>query len=350
MADARTKAVHKHLVDNYSRRAHLFDAITDLGQEVGDGDVIDIPAQVAPTNRSATTRAAPESLSPSVTTMTVDQEVFYNIALPKRDIRQLLAGKWPEATAIAALNHNKNEMDLNLINHLYSRAWSTTGAYHTNVADGELLDDDIEEAIAGMCTQEGCFRDNLMLIASPYMDGSLRLGAPTWNPGFVGDSANGGFMVERLDKVAGVPVLVSNSIQRNRTVATTAVVVASNVATATVAEGHNLVPGMFITTSGHTVNATTAVAITSVTTTTIVYPLTTGDATLADGVGTITARTSENLLIDRTCVFGARQALPGLRIVPDFESRMDGLQIYSGFARAAILGRVRVLHSRGSSV
>lgn len=350
MADARTKAVHGALVDNYSRRAHLFDVITDLGQEVGMGDVIDLPIQAAPTSRSATTRAAPESLSPTVTTLTVDQETFYNIALPKRDIHQLISGKWPEATAIAALNHNKNEMDLNLINALYTNAWSTGATYHHNVADGELLDDDIEECIAAMCTQEGCFRDNLLLVASPYMDGSLRVGAPTWNPGFVGASASGGFMVEKLDRVAGVPVLVSNSIQRNRTVATTAATIASNVCTATVAAGHNLVPGMFITTAGMTVNATTAVAITSVSATTIVYALTGADGAMADGVGTITARTSENLLIDRTCVFGARQALPGLRIVPDFESRMDALQIYSGYGRAAITGRVRVLHSRGSSV
>lgn len=75
------------------------------------------------------------------------------------------------------------------------------------------------------------------------------------------------------------------------TIATSAVTIASNVATATVLAGHGASAGQCIVTTGHTTNTPGSpngcVQITSVGATTIVYPLTAADGPLADGVGTI---------------------------------------------------------------
>lgn len=69
-------------------------------------------------------------------------------------------------------------------------------------------------------------------------------------------------------------------------VATTAVSVTSNVATATCA-GHWFETGDYITTTGHTTNATSPVAITVVDSSHITYALTAADGALADGVGVL---------------------------------------------------------------
>ena len=80
-------------------------------------------------------------------------------------------------------------------------------------------------------------------------------------------------------------------------IATTGVTVASNVATATVAADHGVSEGQVISTTGLTTDAS-SVAVTSVTSTTIVYPLTTGDGALADGVGSIVTADKLSVAVD----------------------------------------------------
>lgn len=87
-------------------------------------------------------------------------------------------------------------------------------------------------------------------------------------------------------------------------IATTAVSVTANVATATVAAGHNVVAGTVITTTGLTVNATAPTTVSSVTATTVVYPLTAADGVMFDGVGTITTNGSEQTNIVATSSSG----------------------------------------------
>lgn len=70
-------------------------------------------------------------------------------------------------------------------------------------------------------------------------------------------------------------------------VATTGCTIASNVCTATVASGHGLVAGDIVALSGTTVTTASA-TITSVTETTVVFPLTGANGAMADGVGVLT--------------------------------------------------------------
>lgn len=349
MADARVKQVLEAIIDNMSRSAHLFDLITDLGPALGKGDVIEIPQQVAPTNTSATTRAAAQSLTPTVSSLTVDQEVFFNINMPKLAANQLINGRWGQLTGVRASQRGRNVMDDALIANLATVvAWDTSATYHSNVDDGDLADDDLYLAEAQILANDGVMRENLIYVVSPYAEGSFRNIVPSMVPGFIGASGNGDIGLKTLGTVNGIPVVPSTGILRNRTIAVSASTITSNQCACTVAAGHGLVPGMFVTTTGLTTNASTAVAITSVAATTITVPITAANG--ANGTGNIVSRTSMNLLLDRTCVFGARQILPELREVPDPESAATALQYYAAYGYQGIAGRVRVLHTRGSAL
>ena len=109
--------------------------------------------------------------------------------------------------------------------------------------------------------------------------------ATAWEDSFDAGS-EGPVMVQ-----AGAGVLSTLSV------ATSAVTIASNVATATVPEGHGMLPGMLVTTSGLTTDVTTPVAITSVGPTSIVFPLTDCDGAMADGVGTIVHQRANALVV-----------------------------------------------------
>lgn len=122
----------------------------------------------------------------------------------------------------------------------------------------------------------------------------LRIGGDVFARGLVGTTqqdVNAGNHIEQVMTCEEGDFRFSDPALEHRhdySVATTAVTVASNVATATVV-GHAFVVGENITTSGHTTNATVATPITAVTATTVSYALTASDGALADGVGVITA-------------------------------------------------------------
>lgn len=350
MADARAKAVAPFFIDNWFTRDRFHSALRDLGSINRYGDIIDIPYQAAPTNASPTSRAAAQSLLPSIYTLTADQEAFYNIAIPRLEAQQLVNGSWPMLTGEMAAEHMLNVIDLNLITYFNLTTCWTTGTantYHDNVGSDSLTDNDMANAEAAMLAVNGVRRENLRWFFHPYGAASVRAIAD-YVPGFTG-SEQGRLGIPTIGSVNGIPVSINNQILNSRTVATTQVVVASNVATATVAAGHGIVAGMMITTSGHTVNASTAVAVTSTTATTVVYPLTTGDATLADGTGTITVQSCENMLVDMANTFVAKQEMPNIRVVEDYESANSAIQFYSLFGRVGIPGRVRIMHSPATS-
>lgn len=352
MADARAKAVLGYLVDNYSRANFVATRMTDLGPVTAKGDSVDVPTQSKPTNRSATTRTAPESLSPSVSTLTASSELFYNVLLPQRDQDQLLEGKWPEQTGKMAIETHNIDLDQALINLLtLTTAYDTSATYHVNVAGDSLADDDVNLAEAKIKSADGVYSQNLLWVTSSFGSGSLK-NISTYIPVGQQSASQGVLGIPSLMAVNGLPVVESNGIRRALTAATTAVSVTSNVATATVAAGHGFVPGMPIWTSGLTTNVAqgSPATISSVTATTIVYPLTAGDGALADGVGTITGISSMNLLIDRSKVFYALGRMPRVKIVADFESSQDGLQVYNYYGLAALAGSVYVVHSPAASV
>lgn len=354
MADARAKAVAPFFIDTWSRKDRLHNLLRDIGEVNRFGDIIDLPQQATPTDTSPTTRAAAETLTPTITALTADQEIFYNIRIPKREAQQLINGSWPMLTGEAAAGFMQNAIDLNLINYLtLSLAYDSSATYHDNVAADSLTDNDLALSEAAMLAQDGVQRENLAWVVSSYGMGSLRQIAD-YVPGFVG-SEQGRLGIPAIGSVNGIPVYQSNGILRNRTIATTAAVTTGSgtIHTYTVASGHGVVPGQLVTVAGHDAdeNISTATAVTSVTATTVVVTTAaTTDGTSGDASGTITIASSDNLLIDRANLFIAKQLMPSIEYVKDYESAMSAIQFYTLFGRAGIAGRVRVLHSPGSNV
>ena len=106
---------------------------------------------------------------------------------------------------------------------------------------------------------------------------------------------------------------------------------------------------MVISTTGHTTNATNA-TISSVTATTIVYPLTASDGALADGVGTITCSRTFNGLLHLPWAFRAVQQVPDLQVVAASGKIQDELQADAIWGFKALSGSFVSLLSPATSV
>lgn len=362
MADARSKAVLSRLADLSSRANYLIDKVTNLREPLAKGDSIDVPSIANLTVGSdGGSDVSAQSITTSVLTLSANLHPMINAEIPAVASTQLLDGAWADQVALEAMKQLKNSMDENLARDYLARtlAWTTGTAatYHDNIAGDALNEDDILNAQANLLANDGCDPNNLALFVHPFGQGSI-MSIAGFVPNF-GMAERGMLGIPMVGSVFGIPVFVTNSVLRNHTAATTAVTVATNVATATVASGHGFVAGQYITTSGHTTNASTPVAITSTTATTIVYPLTACDGALADGTGTITeTRQGQsagegscwNLMMDLSHVFAAQQRLPTIRIVPQLVRTSDNLQCSSIWGRIGRAARARVLHSPGSFV
>lgn len=348
MTDAIAKRVWGQLLETELRQAYAFGAMNDVGPAVGFGDTLEIPEMATPTNRSSTSRTAPETIDPSVSTLSIDQETHFNVNLPKLSTIQRMDGRWESATAMHMMRAAANLKDNNLCDYLdLSLCWTTAASYVDNVAGDALTEDDLAASEAAIKAIDGVDPDNLLYIISSYAEGSVKT-ISNYVPGFM-NAERGMFGSLPVASINGIPVIVTNAVNRNHTVSASASAIASNVLTCTVPSGHGLQVGELITTSGGTADITTAAAITSVTATTVVAPLTSANDA-SNGALTISTTTSRNLLVDRSAVFVATQQFPDIEMRKDFESPASALQFYESYGRIGIAGRARLLLSPGSSV
>lgn len=349
MTDAIEKKVWMELYNNFQERDYIFPLMTDLSGALGAGDTIEIPRHAsAPTDAAAATRAAPESYAPTISTLSLNQDVFYNVSLPAMETPQRLGGAWATQLARRFAFDAKNQMDSNLISYLNtSLAYDTSATYHVNPLADALTNADIMEAIALVESNTGRRRNRFLFVLHPYGAAAVN-DIASFIPN-AGKAELGDVGLPLVGTIGGIPAVVSTQCNRLRTVATTAVSVTSNVATATVAAGHGFVPGMSISTTGLTVDVTDA-TVSSVTATTIVYPCTACNGAMADGVGTIENQAAENLLIDRDSVFVAQQQAPRIRRVADPESAGDALQLFTSFGRVGETTGICVLSSPPSAI
>lgn len=352
MADARAKAVLGVLSDIYSRGRFAIDAVTPLREPLGLGDIIEVPSIAALTvTASGATSTTPQAITTNILSLNANLDPMINCLLPRLAATQLMDGRWAEAVARQAMIMLKNDMDAAFLRTYLAQsiAWTTGTAatYHDNVAGDSLTSADWLNAKAGLLAQDGCQEQNIVAFISPYAEASIRSIA-AFVPNFM-EAEKGNIGIPMLGRVHGIPVYVTNSILRGLNIATTACSITTNVATATVAAGHGLVAGVPITSTGMTVNQSVATAITSTTATTIVYALTGADGAMADGVGTIIDASSWNVMMDIAQVFTAQQGGPMVRVVPDFQTTGDALQLSTIWGRIARAAYTRVIHSPGSS-
>lgn len=347
MADGRAKAVLSAMADLNSRTNYILDHMTVMSREVEKGDSLDIPSMSALTvATSGASDVSAETVTNAVLTLTVNRDPMINVDIPQLTKMQMLNGSWAQQVAENGIRDLRNSMDTTLVGDLLTLAYDSSATYHDNVAGDSLTSADILNAKAALLDNAGSRPEALKLFVSSF--GEASIGAiSAFVPNYT-QSEMGNLGIPKIGTVHGIPVYVSQSVKRGRTVAATASAIASNVITFTVAAGHNVVPGQKITSAGATTNITTAVAVTSVTATTIVAPLTaSNDAT--NGAATITIDASENLLVDTSHQFVAYQAMPQTRVVPYELRHTDHLHIWSAWGAKGRTGRVRVLCSPRAS-
>lgn len=353
MANAAAKAVAAELADLWSRTDYVVDKVSDQSALVGAGDSADIADISALTvNASGGTDMTIESVTTNVLNLAVNLQPAICASFPLTSRTQLLNGAWASQVASQAVIQLKNSIDNSLCRDYLAESlcWTTGTAatYHVNVAADSLVEDDFSNAIAMQLSTDGTQMQNLAFFLSPYAAGSLKSIAG-YNQQVV--SQNGQLGIPQIGSVDGVPVYLTNAIRRNKVIATTAGTISSNQGTFTCGAGHGVVAGQRVTFAGMTGAAsnTAAVTVVSTTATTIVAPYTESDGALADGVGTITTASSDNLLLDLSGIYVARQVFPMVRIVPNTVQTSDILQIGALWGRIGRAGKAVVMHSPGSS-
>lgn len=349
MADARSKAVVSAMADLYSRANYGIDLVTQLREPMGRGDIVEVPSisSALTVTSDGSTGASPQAITTSVLSCQANLHPAIFAQMKAIDQMQLVNGVWGNQVAMQAIMMLKSSMDQALCRDYLAQSlcYDTSGTYHDNAAAASLTLDIIVSSIASLLSNDGCMLENLMMMVGPFGLASLQ-SISEFTYQVSENQSNLG--IARVGNVFGVPVYVSNSIANGRTIAATASAIATNVWTITLPAGHGLTPNQKIKTSGGTANVTTATAITSVGATSCTLTFTSGD-NATNGALTVTVQNSENLIMDKSHVFVSQQLLPSVRIVPDYESTDDALQVSAIWGRIGRAGRVRVIHSPLSS-
>jgi hypothetical protein len=351
MADAARKAVQSALLDTWSRGPSLLPLLTNLGPVVRGGDSVDVPYIGSLTVATSESQAV-SATSLSVYTMTVNRPKFINQGLTMAQMAQLLNGNDAFAQQITRASSGQlaNAIERDIVEHIIT---NTGVAYHVNLAADAVTDEDINAAEAVMREQDGVANamGDLAWVVSPRAAASIKNAAD-----FSYDSVaplQGGVGLPMLGSINGIPVYTHNALPGavdalRQQVATSAVSISTNVATATVPSGHGFVAGQQIWTSGLTTNVAVGspVTITSVTATTIVYPLTGSDGALADGVGTIYSASSMAMLIHRPWIYyGMDGEIPAVELVKREANAGYGLQLFQHLGRAMATGAAVIVHA-----
>jgi len=351
MADAARKAVQSALLDTWSRGPSLLPLLTNLGPVVRGGDSVDVPYIGSLTVATSESQAV-SATSLSVYTMTVNRPKFINQGLTMAQMAQLLNGNDAFAQQITRASSGQlaNAIERDIVEHIIT---SSGVAYHVNLAADAVTDEDLNAAEAIMREQDGVANamGDLAWVVSPRAAASIKNAAD-----FSYDSVSpqqGGVGLPMLGSINGIPVYTHNALPGavdalRQQVATSAVSVSTNVATATVASGHGFVAGQQIFTTGLTTNVAVGspVTITSVGATSIVYPLTAGDGALADGIGTIYSASSMAMLIHRPWIYyGMDGEIPAVELVKREANAGYGLQLFQHLGRAMATGAAVIVHA-----
>lgn len=300
-----------------------------------------------PTVATSASFADGEVLTPTDFDLLLNLFRSSNVNIDSRQRAQILNGNYAGQLGNKLFNSLVGQIEDTLWDAMRAAAYADAGANTAagsgqnviNPAAATLTTAHLVEAIGSL---DGPGIEDMLLFAAPNADATLRnlfrdqmTGVPVESP-MLGVPSQG-------VSIHGVPLVKSHALPKTWTVAASASAISSNVATFTVPEGHGLQVGMTITTTGASDNITSAAAITAVTATTVVAPLTAGDEA-TNGAATISTNASVLALVDRAKCFFAGNAVPNVREVPSARrSGADSLQAYADFGRLVIDGYVRLV-------
>jgi hypothetical protein len=356
MADARMKSILMKLADLSSRTNYLIDLLTNLREPLSTSDEIEVPSigAMTVTASGAAGVVTAQSITADVLRLqaNLDPAIFVN--LPLVDQTQILDGKWAGLVSAEMLTRLKNSIDSQIIAYFAGTvAYDSAGAYHGNRAGAAatvqpaLTVAVLNDFTAEMEALEGTLYDNLAWFIHPMAKSVI-----TSNTAFipqVGDEAQKTRMLglRTIGWLNGIPVYISQSAPRGRTVASSAwAITGTTTRTITVPAGHGIVPGMvcsFATPTAGGILAAPGRVVDSVTATTIVISGTGLTNASATEVGTVTIRACEAMLVDRAHCYVAQQVMPRARMVAEARSTNDVAQVTTIYGRLARPGRVRTL-------
>lgn len=361
MTDLRIKLVQSALLELDARSAYLSDRWAERS-DMGAAETLQVGRMGQLTVADSSSGSLGSIQDPTLTALdlSIDQRRGVAVRLGKLASLLTLGGNYRDEIAAPAQQQVRNKRDRLDAEYLaYEIAYDTAGTYHVNHAGDAPVVADVENAVAAITSEasgdsdQGAPYSALEWWVHPYGLGAIKTlqgwaAAVPLSPG----DARPALGVAQVGSINGIPVITSQSVPRNRSVACTAVSISSNVATVTVASGHGFVPGMKITIAGITTPLTTAAVITAVTATTLTVPLTASDGAMADGAGTVSSTTCWNMLVRRDRLWKRTPSgLWTVRIVPESATSTDDvLQVEQIWGRASLARGVYVLHTPGSSV
>lgn len=320
-------------------------AFEDYSDQATRGQSITISelANIAVSESGANGQAA-TAVSVTSNKMIVDQPAFINHYV--QDIEDILAFNGAGASKISTALYRKmrsfvakkiiNAARENLI------ASGDTGLI-ANAGAGTLTDADIALAEALVCDQAGVSQDTPLVIVGSSGFTSACKGLVNYQPptNSVGmgrlEYVNGRqyFQTSALEsRAGGLDAVISDSV------------VASNVVTQTVPTNHHFVRGGLVTTSGLTVDASTATPITSTTATSVVHALTASNGQQADHAGTLLSASSIGLVFVKPwACFGIAGGSYKVRILEAGDGPGYNVQCYCWYGTHVRAGGVAAVHA-----
>lgn len=369
--DNFSHAVREEMIDLDTRTAYLSDRWTDLSSLMGGSESIDIGEFGNLTvedhvNTGVDARShnqlTLQTLDDIANTLRIDQARGMAVELRnwKKKFQGGGRGDYVRKVAEKMLRTMRNDRDTRDCNYLAFLGAFVAGAAvpatHVNPAGGAFTLEHWERALARVTSEQGVSMADLELWVHPFGMGHLRL-IPEWaaNMEIRGNAVG----APVIGSIAGmIPVIMSQSVPRNRQVAITGSAIAANELTVQVAAGHGFVPGMQVYTTGLTTDAGSAAApvvITAVTATSVTVALVSADAANNGAAGTLTQApgTAWNMLVNRTRIWKADDEIMTRTVPRDSQHTSDVLQGWQDYGRRTREGEVSsvvVIHTRGDDL
>lgn len=363
-ADVRAQVVLDRFITLDELSNYVINRFTDLS---GEGDLqrnesIKIPAMGALTVETdgavRVDGASRQQATSSSLTLTVDQEPWIPVQVPRRDQVQSLKGRFMEEVADQAMLQLRNYMDgLILDDYLATQVnFDNAGTYHHNEASDGLIPADILVARGLQLRTRSSMLSNIILLLDPLAAAAV-MGFAGWRE----VESNTSIGAETVGRIYGMAVVETQGgrLQKQWTEAAgeiTAAVANGGTMTVTFAANAGIVPGNLVSMGGSAAGAHddvgAAVQTVNAAGTQITYPTAGGDVAdiLAAGVITLTEDSAHNMIVDKAHVYTAFQRIPSIRFLPDPETTGDIMQVSALFGFLARAGRHQTIHSPVSSV
>lgn len=351
MAIGRLKRVYRRLADIHRNTNFLADRLrkAELDEDARDGDALDfLELPTYTVGDGVDSGGALQNVTVNQLGLTggnidvVDHPAII-VEVGEKDLAQIFANVGiANQLGDTLMSQLRNEFDTRLNSTARTTAYDTSATYHDNVANAALTKE-ILFGSGGKVERGGAMPGAVEVWISPEAEGAFAA-LETFAREAGNTSEQMGAPV--IGRVGSLAIVKSRQVPYRRSIAVTSSAIASNALTLTVASGHQVVPGMRISTSGLSANISSAspAAVSSVTGTTIVAPLTSGD-NATNGAGTCRVESSECVVIDRGNCHCAIQMMPRLELEPGPQARISKtLKCFALFGRRMRTGNVRILH------